>query len=177
MKRPAARPLQRLCRALLPAPLLALALWVAWLMLAGSASLGQMLLGAALALPLAAFAASLDPQRTHIGRVGTMLKLGIVVLRDIAVSNIDVARRVFGPESAIHSRWVALALTIQSPPGVAALASIITLTPGTLSAELSADGRTLLMHVLHVDDDAAEAGVLADIRARYEAPLILIFGR
>lgn len=170
--------MRRLLEMLVPAPLLALSLWLAWLMLNASASLGQMLLGAALALPLAAFTARLKgAERARVGQLGTLLRLSAVVLRDIAVSNIDVARRVFGPESAIRSRWVALPLAITDPHGVAALASIITLTPGTLSAELSADGRTLHVHVLHVDDDAAEAGVLADIRARYEAPLIAIFGR
>lgn len=174
-------------RRLLPAPGLALALWVTWLMLAGSASLGQMLLGALLALPLAAWAARLTP--AHPGRKHptgpatgaavrtlTLLRLGATVARDIVVSNVDVARRVLGPEAAIRSRWVELPLQIRDERGIAALASIITLTPGTLSAEISDDQRRLRVHALHVDDDAAEAAMVADIRARYEAPLRVIVG-
>jgi multicomponent K+:H+ antiporter subunit E len=46
------------------------------------------------------------------------------------------------------------------------------MTPGTLSAELSADGRALLVHGLHVPDPPA---LVAEIRQRYEAPLLEIF--
>jgi multicomponent K+:H+ antiporter subunit E len=46
------------------------------------------------------------------------------------------------------------------------------MTPGTLSAELSPDGRHLLVHAFNVDDEAA---LVAQIKARYEAPLQEIF--
>lgn len=172
----------RLRKRLLPAPWLALALWCCWLMLAGSASLGQMLLGAVLALPLAALGAHLAEPRGEVAavplgaRLATLARLAAIVARDIAVSNVDVARRVLGDESAIRSRWVELPLHIRDERGIAALASIITLTPGTLSAEVSADRRRLRVHALHVADDEGEAAMVADIRARYEQPLMALFG-
>jgi multicomponent K+:H+ antiporter subunit E len=49
------------------------------------------------------------------------------------------------------------------------------MTPGTLSADLSDDRRHLLVHAFDVDDDAAQAALIAGIKARYEAPLKLIF--
>jgi multicomponent K+:H+ antiporter subunit E len=51
-------------------------------------------------------------------------------------------------------------------------ASIITMTPGTLSCEVSDDRRWLLVHAFHADDAAA---VAAEVKSRYEAPLKEIF--
>jgi multicomponent K+:H+ antiporter subunit E len=55
---------------------------------------------------------------------------------------------------------------------MASLASIITMTPGTLSVDLSPDRRHLLVHALHLDDPAA---LIASVKTRYEQPLIAIF--
>jgi multicomponent K+:H+ antiporter subunit E len=79
---------------------------------------------------------------------------------------------VLGPEAAIAPRWVWVPLRIRAPHGIVALAGIVTMTPGTLSADLSDDRRCLLVHALHCPDDAAEAQLRADIHARYEAPLM-----
>ena len=62
--------------------------------------------------------------------------------------------------------------TLSSPEAISALAGTITLTPGTLSADLSADGRALLVHCLETKD--AEATV-ANIKSRYETRLQRIF--
>lgn len=48
------------------------------------------------------------------------------------------------------------------------------MTPGTLSADLSDDRSHLLVHAFDIDDDAAQATLMANIQQRYEAPLIRI---
>ena len=162
-------------RRLLPSPLISAVLWVAWLMLNESASVGQMLLGAVLAVGIPLFSERFRPQRPRIKRWGTVVRLGLVVLRDIVVSNLEVARRVLGPEAAMRPRFVWVPLDIRDPHGIVALAGIITMTPGTLSSELAEDHRHLLVHALHCPDDAAQAALVADIKARYESPLREIF--
>jgi len=158
-----------------PSPLLSFALFVAWLMLNESASAGHLLLGAVLALALPHVTDRLRPERPRLARWGEIAHLAGVVLIDIVKSNIAVARLILGPESRIQPRFVWLPLAIRDPHGIVALAGIITMTPGTLSADLSDDRRRLLIHAFDVDDDAAEAALVADIRARYEAPLMRIF--
>jgi multicomponent K+:H+ antiporter subunit E len=64
-------------------------------------------------------------------------------------------------------------LAVTHPYGVSLLASIITMTPGTVSAEIDEDRREILVHVLDLADADA---LVADIKARYEAPLVEIFG-
>lgn len=159
----------------LPAPLLSLLLGLAWLLLNESASAGHLLLAvlAGLAVPLLTARYRVDPPRLR--RPGVALRLLLRVLGDIVLSNVEVARRVLGPEAAIRARFVWVPLTIRDPHGIVALAGIVTLTPGTLSSDLSADRRHLLVHALHCPDDAAERRLIADIQARYEAPLREIF--
>ena len=94
------------------------------------------------------------------------------MLGDIVKSNIVVARQVLGPESRIRPAFVWVPLDIRDPHGIVALAGIITLTPGTLSSELSDDRRHLLVHAFNVDDEQA---LIAEIKQRYEAPLREIF--
>jgi multicomponent K+:H+ antiporter subunit E len=157
---------------LLPSPLLSICLFVAWLMLNESASAGHLLLAALLATGLPLLTDRLRPDKPVIRAPATVLRLGVVVLKDIVLSNIDLTRRVLGPEHAIQPRFVWVPLDIRSPHGIVALAGIITMTPGTLSAELSDDRRHLLVHAFNVADEAA---LVADIKTRYESPLREIF--
>ncbi len=157
---------------LLPAPLLSALLFVAWLLLNQSLALGHVALALLLAVVLPWFTEPLRPERPRLRRPGLIIRLGLVVLLDIVKSNIEVARRILGPESAIRPRFVWVPLAIRDPHGIVALAGVITMTPGTLSADLSDDRRWLLVHAFNVDDEQA---LIADIKARYEAPLQEIF--
>jgi multicomponent K+:H+ antiporter subunit E len=157
---------------LLPTPLLSATLFFAWLMLNESASSGHLLLAALLAWAVPWLTRRLRPDQPRPRSWRSALHLAAVVLKDIVLSNIEVARRVLGPESALSPGFVWVPLTIRDPHGIVALAGIITLTPGTLSAELTADRRHLLVHAFNVSDAQA---LIADIQSRYEAPLREIF--
>ena len=157
---------------ILPAPLMSAVLLAAWLLMNGSASAGQVVLGAILAIAIPLVTAPLRGEQPRIRRPATVVRLGLVVLRDIVVSNLEVALRILGPESRLRPRFVWVPLDIRDPHGISALAGIITMTPGTLSAELSEDRRHLLVHALDADDERA---LIESIKARYEAPLIEIF--
>lgn len=157
---------------LLPAPWTSAVLFLVWPMLNASWSLGQLLLGAALALAIPPFTDALRPDKPALRHPLKMARLVLVVLWDILSANIEVAQRILGPEAAIHPRFVWLPLRLTDAHGVVALAAIVAMTPGTLSAEISEDRRHLLIHALSVHDEAA---LIATIQARYEAPLCAIF--
>jgi multicomponent K+:H+ antiporter subunit E len=105
-------------------------------------------------------------------RPAVVARLAAVVTRDVIVSNIEVARRILGPEAALRPGFVAVPLAIADPYAISTLAGIITMTPGTLSCAIAPDGRSLVVHALHLDDADA---LVAQIKARYEAPLKEIF--
>jgi multicomponent K+:H+ antiporter subunit E len=156
----------------LPAPLLSATLFVVWLLLANTLDPAHIVLAALLAVGVPWFTEKLRPERPRVRRPLAIVRLGLVVLWDIVVSNIEVARRILGPEASIKPAFVWVPLDITDPHAIVSLAGIITMTPGTLSADLSPDGRHLLVHAFNVDDEEA---LVAQIKARYEAPLKEIF--
>ena len=158
---------------LLPSPFLSAGLFMTWLLLNESVSVGHLLIAALLACALPVLTRRLRAEPARLQAPGTIARLGAVVLKDIVLSNIELTRRVLGPEDAIQPRFVWVPLDIRSPHGIVALAGIITMTPGTLSAELSDDRRHLLVHAFNVVDEVA---LVADIKTRYETPLREIFG-
>jgi multicomponent K+:H+ antiporter subunit E len=156
----------------LPAPLLSALLFVVWLLLNNTLDPAQIVLGALLAIVVPRFTERLRPERPRIRKPLVIVRLGLVVLWDIVLSNIEVARRILGPEEAIKPAFVWMPLELTDPHAIVSLAGIITMTPGTLSAELSSDRRYLLVHAFNVDDESA---LIAQMKARYEAPLKEIF--
>lgn len=161
---------------LLPSPATSAAMFIAWPMLAESVSAGQLVLGAVLALAVPWLLAPLRPSRSRLRSWPALMRLVAVVLWDIVRSNIEVARRVLGRDAAIQPRFLWVPIDLQDPLAIVLLAGIVTTTPGTISSELSDDRRWLMVHALHAPDEATGAAIVADIKARYEAPLAEIFG-
>lgn len=159
-------------RRLLPHPILSLALLGLWLLLNNSLSMGHLVLGGVLAVLIPKLTFAFWPERVRMRRPGLLLRFIGLVLWDILVANVAVARRILGPMEAIRPGFLRIPLEVQSPLAISLLASTITLTPGTVSCLLSEDRRYLLVHALHVTDPEAE---IRQIKTRYEQPLKEVF--
>ncbi|MEO6518585.1 MAG: Na+/H+ antiporter subunit E [Pseudoxanthomonas sp.] len=157
---------------LLPSLPLSAAVFVLWLMLVSEVSWGQLALALSLAIALPLMASALNPERAHLVRYRAIAGLAGTVLVDIVVSNVEVARRILGPQRALRPGFIWVPLELTSIHAITALASIITLTPGTVSAELTEDQRYLLVHCFNLHDPEH---AIATIKSRYEAPLKEIF--
>jgi multicomponent K+:H+ antiporter subunit E len=156
----------------LPHPLLSLLLLVLWLLLSNSASPGVLLLGVVLGLAIPLFTRRFWPEPARLHRPALALQLAGRVLWDILVANFAVARIVLGTREAIQPKFVWVPLDIEGEVGTTVLASVISLTPGTVSADLDAGQRFLLVHALSESDPAE---LVRHIKARYEAPIKEIF--
>lgn len=100
------------------------------------------------------------------------LRLSLLVLWDIVVSNVIVARIVLGLAPGPQPAWVRVSLSTRHPAAITLLASIITMTPGTVSCVVDDERFEILVHAL----DCADAAALAEqIKQRYERPLMEIF--
>ena len=95
-----------------------------------------------------------------------------IVIWDIIVSNVVVAKLVLGPLANMAPGWIPVPLASDHHRVNALFASIITTTPGTVSAVIDEEARVIWVHALNCDDVAAMA---ADMKSRYEAPLLAIF--
>ena len=160
-------------RRLVHNPVLSAFLLVVWLLANNSVSPGQLLLGAVLAVLLPAVTRTFWPDYPVIRHWAPIPRFAAVVMWDIVVANLRVAALVLGPARRLHPRFLTIPLEVEHPFSITTLAGIISLTPGTVSANLSGDRRTLLVHALSEED--AE-GAVATIKERYERPLLEIFG-
>lgn len=159
---------------LLPHPWLSVLLLAVWLLLVRQSTLGNLVLGVAIAVVVPLLTAPVWPNRPRLRHPHLMLGYVVLVLWDVLRSNFAVARVVlFVPAARIQTRWITVPLDIRSPEGIALLAGTITMTPGTVTADISACGRALLIHCLHAPDPEA---VVAEIKTRYEARLMRVFG-
>jgi len=157
----------------LPYPLLSLALLLVWLLLTGSLSPAHLLLGAIIALCGGLLLRTLELPRFRPRRVRVIVSLLCVVLQDILRSNRDVARILLSPRPPrATSGFVTMPLELSAPHGLAALAVIITATPGTLWVNYDSSTRLLTIHVLDLVD---EATWVRTIKGRYETRLMEIF--
>lgn len=160
-------------RRFLPYPLLFLCLVLMWLVLTRF-SLGQLLLGSAIAMIATHMMARLQPARPRIRRVGSAVKLFVFVFLDIIRSNISVVWLILtnGRHGRRRSAFVPLQLELRDPTGLAILAMIITATPGSAWIEYSADTDLLVVHVFDLIDEEIWH---AQIKGRYETLLREIF--
>lgn len=154
-----------------PHPVLSLQLGVSWLVLSHSVALVHWLsaLLVAWAVPrlLAPFLG--DASRIHWP---STVRLILVVLWDIVVANIAVARITLGSMRKPRPAWLRVPLDTDHPRVNALLATIITTTPGTVSMTICEARREILVHAL---DCADEQAMVQEMKQRYEAPLIRIF--
>lgn len=157
---------------LFPHPVLSAALLAVWLLLNNTVAAGHILLGAILAVAIPLVIEPFWHRERIFRRPQVLFRLVPIVLWDIVVANVTVTRLVLGPSGRLEPRFIEVPLEVTHPFAISALASIVTMTPGTVSAVVSEDRRRLLVHGLHVPDEAA---VVASIKARYEVPVRELF--
>lgn len=160
-------------RRLFPHPLLSLTLFVTWMLLVNQFKIGSLVMAGFLATVIPLLTSVWWPDRPRVRHPLRLASYCLMVLWDVIVANFQVARIVlFMPADQIKSAWIAVPITLTSPEAITLLAGTITMTPGTLTADMSGCGRVLLVHSLHAPDPDA---VRDDILARYEARLKRIF--
>ncbi|SDE79314.1 Na+/H+ antiporter subunit E [Limimaricola pyoseonensis] len=162
-----------LTRKIFPHPTLSVLLLLVWVLLVNHLSLGTVVFGAILGVLIPILTAAYWPDRPRSPRPWLLLSYIGVVLWDILVANLQVARIVLFKRNAdMAPNWVVVPLELRTPEAITMLAGTITLTPGTVSADLSCDGHALLVHALDAPDPDA---VRDEIKNRYERRLKEIF--
>lgn len=81
-----------------------------------------------------------------------VLAFSLYFLREIVIANLRVARLVVRPLRALRPGIVALPLDARTDGEITMLANLMSLTPGTLSLDISTDERVLYIHVIDIRD-------------------------
>jgi len=94
-----------------------------------------------------------------------LVKLGVVFLREFALSVFRVAKLVLSPSLSMTPAAFRYPLALTSDRQITLLANLITLTPGTLTVDVTDDRRALIIHAVDCPDVEAAR---ADIRDGFE---------
>ncbi|WP_129633135.1 Na+/H+ antiporter subunit E [Candidatus Oscillochloris fontis] len=109
---------------------------------------------------------------SYVGRVITVIRFIGFVIGAIIKSNLDVAWLVLNPRAEYQPGIVGVPLDIQSDLGITLMAIVITLTPGTITLDVSSDRRTMYIHAMNVRDPDA---LRAEIKGEFERRVMEIF--
>jgi multicomponent K+:H+ antiporter subunit E len=153
-------------------PWLSLLLAALWLLMQQSLAPAHLLSAAVLALAVPRLVHGFLGPASRVHSLPAVARLCVVVLWDIVVSNAVVARIVLDPRAQPRPGWVPVVLDTAHPTAVALFASIITMTPGTVSCIVDDERGEILVHALDCDDPQAMA---TQMKQRYERPLRQIF--
>jgi len=152
----------------------AIVLALLWAAITGNFSGLNLLLGAAFgALALFLLRGAFAPPRAML-KVRQFLSLALLFLYELGASAVRVAVVVLTPnlKTALRPEVVAFPLTVKSDAEITLLANLITLTPGTLSIDVSEDRSVLYVHVLALSTREA---LIADIAGGFEAKILELY--
>jgi multicomponent K+:H+ antiporter subunit E len=157
---------------LLPHPGLSALLVVMWVVMVSDLTFGTLFLGLVVGFGVPLFTAPWWPGRPRVRFVPAVVYLAMV-LWDIVVANVQVAAIILlKPSRDLRPAWLTIPLELTTPEAITVFAGTISLTPGTVSCDISACGHYLLVHALHAPDPSGE---VTKVKARYEARLKRVF--
>jgi multicomponent Na+:H+ antiporter subunit E len=149
-----------------------LLLALAWMALTGDWSPAAALFAAAFAWLLLRLARPLGGEGFRAIRLRRLPGFAWFFLKELLAANLKVAAAVAAPRGRIRPAIVACPLTLDRDAEIALLANLITLTPGTLSLEVSRDRRTLYVHAMAV---TSPEDLRREIRDGFERRILQVF--
>ncbi|MEK4486843.1 Na+/H+ antiporter subunit E [Psychrobacillus sp. FSL H8-0484] len=90
--------------------------------------------------------------RFYMGRVWAVIKLIMLFLKELTLSNISVLKLIIKPDMPIRPAIFAMPTVLEQDWEITLLSSLITLTPGTIVIDISDDNKTLYIHAIEFDD-------------------------
>jgi len=159
---------------IVPRRMLSLVILSSWLMMVNSVDPGSLILGTLIAIAIPLLTRRFWPDYPVVRSKRALLRLLAVFTYDIIVSNIQVARLILGSRKKLSPGFLQIPLEPSHPLVIALFANMISLTPGTVSSNVSGDQKVLLVHMLNLAPGTAPEEASA-IKERYETPLREIF--
>lgn len=122
-----------------------------WAMATGEFSLGNLIVGFILGYICLLFARRRDDPEHYFARVPLVFVFAVTYLWDLFLANMRVAYDVITPRHYMKPGVIAVPLEVRTDAEIILLSNLITLTPGTLSLDLSQDRRILYVHFMYID--------------------------
>lgn len=145
---------------------------VAWASLNGDLTIANLLGGFLIGYLMLAVAGKAVGSESYVKKVILVLRFFLFFLWELLVANLRVAWEVLTPGHRMTPAIVGIPLDVKSDIEILILANVITLTPGTLSLDVSVDKTVLYVHGMYVKDVEA---FRADIKQGFERRILEIF--
>lgn len=147
----------------------ALALSLLWSFVTGNVTVANLVVGFVLGYVVLMFAERVPGFRSTATRIWKSVALLLFFLRELWASNLNVAYLVISARPKLAPGVVAVPLEVRTDTEITLLANLITLTPGTMSVEVSDDRRVLYVHGVDVTD---RDGFIRSIKDGFEKRII-----
>ncbi|EMR01842.1 Na+/H+ antiporter subunit E [Cesiribacter andamanensis] len=96
-------------------------------------------------------------KRTYFRKLPGALALALYFIREVFVANMKIAYDIITPRLLVEPTVIAYPLTVTTDLQITLLACMFTLTPGSLSLDVSEDKRFLYVHILYLDSGGVDA--------------------
>lgn len=143
-----------------------------WTAVTADFSFGNFLIGLILSYLVLLVVGPAVDKTGYTRRVRKAFTLLIYFLKELFVSSIRVAKDVIKPKFKMQSGVVDIPLDVKSDLEITFLANMISLTPGTLSLEVSEDRKELFIHAMYIDEGVDQ--VRKDIKGGMERRILEI---
>lgn len=132
-----------------------LLLAVTWVALSGTVSLGNLLIGFVLGYAALWVIQPMMEDRNYTRRAFAWVRLVLYFVYDLIVSSFEVALDVLTPRHRARPAILTMPLDVKSNAGILVVTNLISLTPGTLSLDVSEDRSALRIHAMFAGDPDA----------------------
>ncbi|KAF0810293.1 cation antiporter [Alcanivorax sp. S71-1-4] len=138
-----------------------------WVGITGEFSSANLVIGFVLGYVILAFAMRDVKHFTHYAsKVPKVIRFVGFFVRELVMSNLRVAYDVLTPTHYMRPAVIAVKLEARTDGEITILANLISLTPGTLSLDVSSDRSVLYLHVMYLDDEEAVHASIKALEAR-----------
>ena len=135
--------------------LINLLLAVAWMLLVGKIDAGTFLEGVIVSYLILWVASPVLGGRRYFRKIPLAIRFIFYFIKELLLANLKVAWDILTPRHHMRPGIVAVPLEARSDIEITLFANLLTLTPGTLSLDVSSDKKVIYVHALYVDDDGS----------------------
>lgn len=129
-----------------------LLLGLAWTAFTADFSLINLLFGLAVGYVILLFLRQVIGDSKYFGKVWQVLAFIGFFLTELFKSNLRVAHDVLTPTYYMRPGVIGISLEVETDLEITIFANLISLTPGTLSLDVSSDRKVLYIHAMYIDD-------------------------
>jgi multicomponent Na+:H+ antiporter subunit E len=140
-----------------------------WMLLNTNSSGSSFIVGYVLGIAILLILRKSWTRPFYLRRLWAMLKLLLIFIRELVISNFVVIGHIIRPKLAIRPGIFAYETALTSDWEVTLLSCLICLTPGTLTLDVSGDSKTLYIHAIDISDAEELA---AQIRGTFEQSIM-----